>query len=102
MFVIHHICVVLRSSVQHISSSNYPKVMHKPKYTYTLIISIGVWLDEDQRTTNHKETCFKIDRTMSLSLINYSTLNSEHNNQKNLHIQKIINKHALLTIRMTK
>ena len=60
--------------------------MRKSKYTYILIISIGVWLDEDQRTKNHKETCLKIDRIMSLNLINYPTLNSEHNNWKDLHI----------------
>ena len=41
MFANHHICIVLRSSVHHISGWNCPQFMHKSKYTYILVQGIS-------------------------------------------------------------
>jgi hypothetical protein len=34
MFVNHHICVVLRSTICHMDGWNCPKFVHNSKYTY--------------------------------------------------------------------
>lgn len=43
------------------------------------ICVIGVWFGEDQSTKHHKDTCFKEIELRLSYLINYFTVDSEHN-----------------------
>ena len=55
-------------------------------FSETNLDLIGVWFGENQKVNIIKTCMFKIDWTTSSSINNYSTLDSEHN-QEDLRIQ---------------